>query len=139
MPFPRDNLLKLSMTLMRLSGAKSLRGPLVSQLLREMVASSPLAKARCCEATEVARLSLIGNKQIEAVKQYASVRFPAPDLIRLLVDLDVSKGGFRHALAFMSRRGGGRTLPPRASHSPGSSSRGSTSCTHGRCWPSPLS
>ena len=42
---------KLSMTLTRLSGAKSLRDPLVSQLLGEWVASSPLAKARWYGAT----------------------------------------------------------------------------------------
>ena len=57
------------MTLSCLSGAKSLRDPLVSQLLGEWVASSPLAKARWYEATEVAQLPLIRNKQIE---QYAS-------------------------------------------------------------------
>ena len=83
MPFSWDTLLKLSMTLTRLSGAKSLRDPLVSQLLGEWVASSPLAKARWYEATEVAQLPLIRNKQIEAVKQYASVLFPAPEWIGL--------------------------------------------------------
>ena len=66
------------MTLTRLSGAKSLRDPLVSQLLGEWVASSPLAKARWAEATEVGYPTLIRNKQKEAVKQYASMLFPAP-------------------------------------------------------------
>ena len=66
------------MMLMRLSGAKSLRHPLVSQLLGEWVASSPLAKARWYQATEVAQLPIIRNKQTEAVKQYASIFFPAP-------------------------------------------------------------
>ena len=55
-----------------------------------------LAKARWYEATEVAELPLIRNKQIEAVKQYASVLFPAPELIGLLMDLNVPKSGFRH-------------------------------------------
>ena len=73
------------MTLTRLSGAKSLQDPLVSQLLGEWVASSPLAKAQWYEATEVAQLPLIRNKQIDAVKQYASVLFPAPELIGLLL------------------------------------------------------
>ena len=68
MPFPRDTLLKLSMTLKRLSGAKSLRDPLVCQLLGAWVATSPLAKGRWYEATEVAQLRLIRNKQMEAVK-----------------------------------------------------------------------
>ena len=45
MPFSRDTLTELSMTLTRLSGAKSLRNALVAQLLGEWVASSPLAKA----------------------------------------------------------------------------------------------
>ena len=92
------------MTLTRLSGAKSLRDPLVSQLLGEWVASSPLSKARWYEATEVAQLPVIRNKQIEAVKQYASVLFPAPELIGLLMDLNVPKGGFRHVSEFMTRR-----------------------------------
>ena len=87
MPFSRDTLLQLSMTLTRLSGAKSLRDSLVSQLLGEWVASSTLAKSRWYEATEVAQLPVIRNKQIEAVKQYASVLFPAPELIGLLMDL----------------------------------------------------
>ena len=63
MPFSRDTILELSMTLTRLSGAKSLCDPLVSQLLGEWVASSPLAKARWYKATEVAQLPLIRKKQ----------------------------------------------------------------------------
>ena len=109
MPFSRDTLLQLSMTLTRLSGAKSLRDYLVSQLLGEWVASSPLAKARWYEATEVAQLPVIRNKQIEAVKQYASALFPAPELIGLLMDLNVPKGGFRHVSKFMTHRGAAYT------------------------------
>ena len=97
------------MTLTRLSGAKSLRDPLVSQLLGEWVASSPLARGRWAEATEIANLPLIRNKQIEAVKQYASLLFPAPELIGLLMDLNVPKLGFRHVSEFMSRRGSAYT------------------------------
>ena len=77
------------MTLTRLSGAKSLRDSLLSELLGEWMASSPLAKARWYEATDVAQLAVIRNKQIEAVKQYAAVLFPAPELIGLLMDLNV--------------------------------------------------
>ena len=91
------------MTLPRLSGAKSLCDPLVSQLLGEWVASSLLAKARWYEATEVAQLPLIHNKQIEAMKQYASVLFLAPELIGLLMDWNVPTGAFRHVSEFMSR------------------------------------
>ena len=105
MPCSRDTLLDLSMTLTRLSGAKSLCNPLVSQLLDEWVASSPLAKARWYEATDVAQLRLICNKQIEAVKQQAPVLFPVPELIGLLMDLNVAKGGFRHVSEFMTCRG----------------------------------
>ena len=54
MPFSRDTLTELNMTLVRLSGAKSLPDPVVSQLLGEWVASSPLAGARWSEAMEVA-------------------------------------------------------------------------------------
>ena len=82
------------MTLVRLSGAKSLRDPLVSQLLGEWVASSPLARARWSEATAVGYPSLIRDKQKEAVQQYASHLFPAPDLIGLVMDLNVPKLGF---------------------------------------------
>ena len=109
MPFSWDTLVQLSMTLMRLSGAKSLRDLLVSHLLAEWVASSPLAKARWYRATEVARPPLIRNKQIEAVKQYASVLFPAPELIGLLMDLNIPKGGFRHVSGFMTRQGAAYT------------------------------
>ena len=91
MPFSRDILTNLGMTLVHLSGAKSLRDPLVSQLLGDWVASSPLARARWSEATEVGYPSLIRDKQKEAVKQYASLLFPASDLIGLLMDLNVPK------------------------------------------------
>ena len=109
MPFSRDTLLELNVTLTRWSGAKSLRDPLASQLPADWVASSPLAKARWHGATEGAQLPLIRNKQIEAVKQYASVLFPAPELIGLLMDLNVPKGGFRHGSEFMTRRGAANT------------------------------
>ena len=121
------------MTLTRLSGVKSLRDPLVSQLLGEWVASFPLAKARWYEATEVAQLPLIGNKQIEAVKLYASVLFTAHKLIGLLMDLNVPKAGFRHVSQFMTRRGP-LTPPQRDSHPPWPSLHVTTSRTHGRSW-----
>ena len=105
MPFSQDTLTELNMTLVRLSGTKSLRDPLVSQLLGEWVASSPLAQARWSEAMEVGYPSLIRTKQVEAVKQYASHLFPAPDLIGLFMDLNVPKVGFRHMMEYMSRRG----------------------------------
>ena len=69
------------MTLVRLSGAKSLRDPLVSQLLGEWVASSPLARARWSDALEVGYPSLICTKQVEAVKGYASFLSPTPILL----------------------------------------------------------
>ena len=81
----------------------------MSGLFQLMVSTSPLAKARWYEATEVAQLPLIRNKQIEAVKQYASVLFPAPELIELLMDLNVPKSGFRHVLEFMTGRGAAYT------------------------------
>ena len=109
MPFSRDTLTELNMTLVRLSGAKSLRDPLVSQLLAEWVASSPLAWAQGSEAMEVGYPSLIRTKQVEVVKQYASHLFPAPDLIGLFMDLNVPKLGFRHVSKYMSRRGAAYT------------------------------
>ena len=109
MPFSQDTLTELNMTLVRLSGAKSLRDPLVSQLLGEWVASSPLARARWSETMEVGYPSLIRTKQVEAVRQYASHLFPAPDLIGLLMDLNVPKLGFRHMSEYMSRRGSAYT------------------------------
>ena len=76
--------------------------PLFSQLLGEWVPSSPVAHAKWYNATEVAQLPVIRNKRIEAVAQYASVLLPAPDLIGLLMDLNVPKGGFRHVSEFMT-------------------------------------
>ena len=125
MPFARDTILDLSMSLRRLSTAKTLRDPLASQLLGEWVASSPLAEAHCYDATQVAELPLICNKQIEAVKQYASVLFPAPELIGLLVDLNVPKSGFRHVPEFMIT-GGLLTLTRWASRSANASSHVTT-------------
>ena len=93
------------MTLTRLSGAKSLRNPLVAQLLGEWVASSPVAKARWSEATEIGYRALTRSKQLEAVKQYAFFLFPAPDVLRLLMDLNVPKVGFGPVSEYMSRRG----------------------------------
>ena len=84
MPFSSDTISERSRMFTRLSGAKSLRHPLALQILGEWVASPPLAKARWYEATEVPQVPLICNKQIEAVKQYASVLFPAPELIGLV-------------------------------------------------------
>ena len=109
MPFSQDTLTELNMTLVRLSGAKSLRDPLVSQLLGESVASSPLARARWSDAMEVGYPSLICTKQVEAVKQYASHLFPAPDLIGVLMELNVPKLGFRHVSEYMSRQGSAYT------------------------------
>ena len=68
-----------------------------------------LSKARWYEATEVAQLRVIRNKQIEAVKQHASVLFLAPELIGFLMDLNVPEGGFRHVSEFMTRRGAAYT------------------------------
>ena len=80
MPFPRDTILELSMAFVRLSRAKSLRVPLVSQLLGEWVASSPLANGRWAGATDVGYPSFILMNQVEAVKQCAPSFFPRPSL-----------------------------------------------------------
>ena len=97
------------MTLTCLSGAKSLRNLFVSQLLGDWVASSPLSKARWYKATEVAKLPVIRNKEIKALKQYASVLFPAHELNGLLMDLNVPNCGFRHVSEFMTRWGAAYT------------------------------
>ena len=97
------------MTLVHLSGAKSLRDPSVSQLLGEWVAHSPLAKARWAEATVGGYPSLICDKQIVAVKQYASLLFPARDFIGLLMELNIPQKGFRHISELMTRRGAAYT------------------------------
>ena len=80
-----------------------------SQLLGEWVASSLLAKAPWYEATEVAQLPLIRNKQIDAVKQYAPIFFPVRELLGLLMDLNVPKDGWRHVSEFMTGRGAAYT------------------------------
>ena len=131
MPFSRDTLTELNMTLVRL------RDPLVSQFLGEWVASSPLARARWSEATEVGYPSLICDKQKEAVKQYASHLFPAPDLTALLMDLNVPKLGFRHVSEYMSRRGSAYTPATRLPF-PAPSPLGIRSQTRGRSWSPPF-
>ena len=104
-PFSRNTLTEFSMTLTRLSGTKSLRNPLVVPLLGEWVASSTLSKARWSEATEIGYAALTDSKQSEAVKQYASFLFQAPDHLGLLMDLNVRKVGFRAVSEYMSRWG----------------------------------
>ena len=69
------------------------------------MASSPLARARWLEATDAGYPSLIRTKQVEAVKQYASLLLAAPDFIGLLTDLNVTKTGFCHLAEFMTQRG----------------------------------
>ena len=60
---------------------------------------------------EVGYPSLMRTKQKEAVKPYASPLFPAPDLIGLLMDLNVTtKLGFRHVSEYMSLRGSASTV-----------------------------
>ena len=51
----------------------------------------------------------VRDKQKEAVKQYASHLFLAPDVIGLLMDLNVPKLGFRHVWDYLSRRGSAYT------------------------------
>ena len=80
---------------------------------------------------------LICDKQKEAVKQYASHLFPAPDLMGLLMDLNVPKLGFRHITEYMSCRGWACT-GPLASRSPSPSPVGMRSRTRGRSWSPPL-
>ena len=61
MSFSRNTLLELRMTLVRLSGAKSLRDPSVSQLSGEWVAHCPFDKASWAEATEGCYPSGVGT------------------------------------------------------------------------------
>ena len=56
-------------------------------------------------ATKVGYPFLLRNKQVVAVKQCASFLFLAPECIGLLMDLNVTKMGFRHLFDFMTRRG----------------------------------
>ena len=78
MPFSRNTILEISMTLVRLSGAKSLRDPLVFRLLGECVVSSPLAEARWVEATKVGYPSLVCTKQVQAVKPVTAHDYDPP-------------------------------------------------------------
>ena len=43
------------------------------------------------------------------MKRYASILFPAPQWIGLLMDLNVPKGGFWHVSEFMTHRGATHT------------------------------
>ena len=70
------------------------------------------------------------------MKQQASVLFPAPELIGLLMDLNVAKGGFRHVSEFMTRRGAAYTAA--TGHSPAPSLHATGSWTHGKELVKPL-
>ena len=120
-----------------MSGA-SLYDSRVSQILGEWVYFSPLAWAPW--STEVANLPLNQKGQIEGVSQYASLLFPAADFIGLLMDLNVPKSAFGHVSEYMTRHvaygepvGMGRNGMGRPS------ALGTSSWTHGRRWPNPLS
>ena len=91
MSFSRDTLLEFSMTPMRLGGTKSLRDPSVSQLLREWVAQSPLAKACWARAAVGGYPSLIHGKQIVVVKPSVSLLLPMWDFIGLLMELNIPR------------------------------------------------
>ena len=73
-------ILELNMTLVRPSGSKSWRDPLVSQLLGVWVASSPLPKACWAEATELGYPALVRTRHMDAVKQYLPFSFPHQNL-----------------------------------------------------------
>ena len=88
MPFSRDTILEISMTLVRLSGAKSLREPLTSRLLGRCVASSPLAAARWVEATKLGYPSLVCTKQVEAVKHMSASDYAPPTPTPLVAIVD---------------------------------------------------
>ena len=94
MPFSRGTLAALSMTLTWAAIAKSLRDPLVAQLLAHWVVTSPLAQVRWVEATEVGYPTFKHTTQMAAVKQYASFPFRSADLFMLRMDLNAPKVGF---------------------------------------------
>ena len=93
------------MALVCLSTAQSVRDSLVTKLLGDWMASSPLAKGRWAEATHIGYPALIRTKEVVAAKQYTSFFFAAQELIGLLMDANVTKTGFRHLSEFMTRRG----------------------------------
>ena len=66
---------------------------------------STLAKDRWAEATEGDYPSLIRDKQMVPVKQYASLLVPAGDFIGFLMELNIPKTGFRHISELTSWRG----------------------------------
>ena len=63
---------------MRVSGAKCSRDPLVSALLGESVASSPLAEVRRVDGTNVGYPSFVCTKQMEVVKPMNAHDYPPP-------------------------------------------------------------
>ena len=78
------------------------------------------------------------SKQLGAVKQYTSFLFPAPNLLGLLMDMNVPKAGFQALSQYISRREL-HTRPQRVIRSPSPSPHGTRSQTRERRWPSPLS
>ena len=82
------------MTLVRLSGDKSLRDPLVSQLLGECVASSPLAEARWVEVKKVGYPSLVRTKQVEALKPVTTRDYAPPPPPPALVSIVLMPASF---------------------------------------------
>ena len=92
---------------MCLSGAKRLPDPSVCQFLSEWVAHYPLAKGPLGGGHGGWLPLLHRDKQIVAVKQYASLLLPAWYFIGLLMELNIPKTGFRHISEIMIRRGGG--------------------------------
>ena len=78
---------ELNMMLVWLSGATSLRDSKCSDLLAQLMSSSPLIRARFIEAMDQASLPSVHKTKVQAIHTYAKALFPAPYLIGLLLEL----------------------------------------------------
>ena len=100
---------ELSMMLVRLSGATSLRDNKCSDLLALWMSSSALIRARFTEAMDHAALPAVHKAKVQAIRTYAKALFPAPYLIGLLLELGAPRSGFRVLSEYITRRGNAYT------------------------------
>ena len=69
------------------------------------MSSSPLIRARFTGAMDHAPLSAVQKTKVQAIRTYAEALFPAPHLIRLLLELGAPRSGFRVLSEYITRRG----------------------------------
>ena len=104
MSYPYSVFTQLNMALVLLSGATSLPDRTCSNLLVQCMSSSPLVRARFSQAMDQAPLPAVHKSRVRAICTHVEAVFPAPYLIRLLLELGAARSGFRVLSEYITRQ-----------------------------------